>query len=110
MLKIYIAGPYTTGGQAPNVQAAMLAWHELADLHLAPFCPHLSHFLEILRSRPYAEWMLQDLEWLRCCDLFLRLPGPSVGADTEEALARQLGIPAFYSVAAVREYLDELQP
>jgi hypothetical protein len=45
--------------------------------------------------------MKQDFEWLKCCDAVLRLPGESTGADREVALAKELGIPVYYSIADI---------
>jgi hypothetical protein len=39
--------------------------------------------------------MRMDFDWLRACDVLLRLPGESSGADREAALAREFGIAVF---------------
>jgi nucleoside 2-deoxyribosyltransferase len=101
MKRIYIAGPYTKGDVAQNVKAAMDAALDLIETGYAPYVPHLSHFLHMVRPQPYETWMALDVEWLEQCDAVLILPGESEGADREidEAIARYL--PIFNS-------LDEL--
>lgn len=95
-LKVYIAGPYTLGDVAANVQNAMWYWHALLADGFAPFCPHWSHFQHIYKSQPYEAWVAFDLEWLVCCDVLLRLHGKSAGAEAEEKFAREHDIPVFY--------------
>ena len=97
-VKVYIAGPYSKGNMATNVAKAMAAWHKLADLGFAPFCPHLTHFLDMQKERPYEEWLEQDLVWLKECNAVFRLPGESNGADLEVDEADRLGIPIFYHI------------
>jgi hypothetical protein len=40
-------------------------------------------------------------EWLRKCDMLLRLPGKSAGADREVALAVELDIPIYLSFSVL---------
>lgn len=94
-LKVYIAGPYTHGDPAVNVGAAMDMFHRLADGGHYPHCPHLSHFLHLRRPRDYEEWMTHDFEWLDVCDVLVRLPGKSPGADREVERANARGIPVL---------------
>lgn len=96
--KVYIAAPYTSPDPAVNTAIAMAMWHHLRDLGFSPFCPHLSHFLHIHKARPYQEWLDYDNEWIEVCDVLLRLPGDSSGADDEITLALNLDIPVCYSV------------
>lgn len=97
-MRVYIAAPYTAPDQAENVRNAIVAFLQLADAGHVPFCPHLYHFLHMFSPREYAYWMRQDIAWLDVCEVLVRLPGNSKGADTEEARARARGIPVFYSV------------
>jgi hypothetical protein len=99
--RIYVAGPYTQGDVAINVRTAFQVANELADLGFAPFVPHGTHFWHMMFPRPYDYWLALDMEFLPLCDGVLRIPGPSNGADKEEALARQLGIPVFSEVGAL---------
>ncbi|WP_447983799.1 DUF7768 domain-containing protein [Nitrospira sp. Nam74] len=98
MKRIYVAGPYTHGDVAVNVRTAIIAGLELIGLGYAPYVPHLMHFVHMMLPQPYETWMAVDLAWVRQCDAMLRLSGTSSGADREEALARQIGIPVYSSV------------
>ena len=99
VFKVYIAGPYTKPDPAVNTARAMDMWHELRDLGFSPLCPHLSHFLHIHHARPYQEWLDYDNEWIEVCDVLLRLPGESSGADDEVLLSKSLDIPVVLSVS-----------
>ena len=92
-LRVYVAGPYTRGDVAANVAAAMDCGDQLIRAGFAPFVPHLSHFLHLHHAQPYKVWLDLDLEWLPLCDVMVRLPGESPGAEIETVRATELGIP-----------------
>lgn len=102
-MKVYVSGPYTKGDPCENTHKAIMAGNALLDAGLVPFVPHVSHFWHTVTPRPYNDWMKIDLAFLPACDLFLRLPGESSGADIEEAEARRLGIPVYYSICDLLE-------
>lgn len=97
-LRVYVSAPYTHPCPDANTQAAIKAGHALLDAGFVPFVPHLWHFMELQRSRPYEEWMHLDFAWLEQCDVVLRLPGVSPGADREVAWAERRGIRVFQSL------------
>jgi hypothetical protein len=101
MKAVYIASPYTKGDVVENVRKSLQAADQLSALGYLPFAPLLSHFWHFLSPHPYEFWTSMDLEWVLRCDCVLRLPGESSGADAEVKLARERGIPIFYSVAAL---------
>lgn len=103
MKKVYLASPYTQGNTSINVRRSMDAANQLMDLGFAPYCPLLNHFLHELRPRSYDEWIAQDDIWIPSCHALLRLPGESKGADREVELAKELGIPVFYSIGELIE-------
>jgi len=103
MVVVYIASPYTMGDVGMNVREQMEAADRLMDYGYCPIVPLLSHFLHIHRPRPYDDWAVMDLELVRRSDFVLRLPGESVGADKEVALACELGIPVVESIEELRE-------
>lgn len=103
-IRVYVAGPYSQGDNFRNVRTAILAGEELAAYGLVPFIPHLFAFWDYLSPHPYDFWMKLDAHWLRACDAILRLPGESVGADTECIEARALNIPVFDSIAGLTEW------
>lgn len=91
-LKVYIAGPYTNGDVAANVRAAIDAADKLLKAGYAAYCPHLTHFWHFAHPGPWEQWVEHDIEWLSSCDVFVRLPGVSAGADMEERRAAELGL------------------
>jgi len=101
MKRIFIAGPYTQGDTVANVKAAIAAATELLDAGHAPFCPNICHFWNMTHPRKYDVWIKCDLAWVDSCEVMLRLPGESPGADGETARARERGIPIYYSVSSL---------
>ena len=99
-MRVFIAGPYTNGDVALNVQTAIMAASKVFDAGHHPFLPHLFHFWHLVLPRPYEDWTALDLAWLQFCDALVRLPGPSNGADQEVICAEALGIPVYYDVDA----------
>lgn len=95
--RIYIAGPYTQGDVAVNVRNALNEANALADAGFHPFVPHLTHFWHMLHPRPYEFWLDLDNSFLPLCDVLIRLPGPSNGADKEVLLAESLCLPVVYT-------------
>lgn len=100
-MKIYVAGPYSTGNVSTNVKAAVLAGDELAGRGHIVFIPHLTFFWGMLCPHENEFWMQQDFGWVRACDALLRLPGESPGADREVALAESLGKLVYNSTEEV---------
>lgn len=91
--RVYVAGPYSGGDVAQNVARAMDIADDLLRGGFAPFCPHLSHFLHLHHPHDYETWMALDMAWLAACDVLVRIPGESPGADREVAEAEAIGIP-----------------
>ncbi len=106
-MRIYIAGPYTQGDVAVNVRNAVLAANEVLDAGHTPFVPHLTHLWHLITPRPYEDWLCLDIKWLKICDVVIRLPGESAGADEEVAVAERLNIPVFGSVAEFLDFVKE---
>jgi hypothetical protein len=104
MKTVYIIAPYTKGDQARNVRDSMILYENLVFQDYAPYNPLLSHFQEIYSPQPYERWMFLDEEWLRRCDIVVRIEGESEGGDREELLAKELGKP-FY-VFSVEEVMN----
>lgn len=98
MIRIYIAGPYTSGDTAVNVRKAIEAADVLMRRGFAPYVPHLTHFWHLLFPHAIEDWYALDLEWLEHCHAVLRLPGDSPGADAEVARATELKIPVYFGM------------
>jgi hypothetical protein len=108
---VLIAGPYRSGtNDDPDAMAANLARLEAAawPVFAAGHIPMIGEWvaLPVLRSAgatifdalaeqvlyPTAERLLEH------CDAVLRLPGASVGADQDVAIAHRRGLPVYYRV------------
>ena len=95
---IYLAGPLTTGDTLRNIRRAFHVGSELFDLGYTVFIPHLSAFWDIIhptKEVDYERWMEYDFNWLAKCDMLVRLPGDSSGADREWVFAKKNKIPAY---------------
>lgn len=97
---VFISGPYS-GDEEANTRRAIAAGELVARMGLYPVIPHLSHYWHAIYPRAYDWWIEYDLVLLSRCDAYLRLPGPSNGADIEERAARARGLPVFTSLAAL---------
>lgn len=119
--RAYIAGPISQGDLKHNLNQAKRAFSDLERLGYAVLCPHLSCYLgetgsadQDYATRPqidpfgfgHERWLENDLPWVRVADLVYRLPGDSVGADQEVALAKSLGIPVVTSLEQLNDRLD----
>lgn len=102
-LRVYLAGPISTGDREANVARGIAEGLRLLDAGYAPFIPHLSHVADAT-SAPgdprYEAWLAHDVAWLETCGALIRLSGDSSGADREVAAAQALGIPIYPSVDA----------
>ena len=109
-LKIYIAGPYTKGDTALNVRRSIMEQDFIeATLGHMAYNPLLSHFQHLIVPHEDVNyWYEKDIHWLKECNAILRLPGESVGADREVAIARDLGMTVFESVFDIPRYDEEL--
>jgi hypothetical protein len=104
MIAVYVAGPYTKPDPCDNTRNACLVADELLALGFLPFIPHLSHLWHLISPKPYETWMDLDMAWLNRCDVLLRMPGESSGADREVEFAKSLGLPIYYSVQELLEH------
>jgi len=103
MKKIYVAGPYSNGDKAKNVERAIDMAELLSKKGWCPYIPHLTHFWDLLYLHPYEFWLAQDNEWLVYCDALYRMEGESTGADKEVTYAKAIGMPIYYSLEEVPE-------
>ena len=102
MVKVYIASPYTYGDKTDNVNLQIDAADLLFAHGYAPHVPLFNHFWQLRHPRTEADWLTLDFVFLGCCDMLVRIKPvingkevPSSGADAEEKLARELGMPVF---------------
>jgi len=106
MKTVYIASPYTKGDVAVNVKRQIDVASELIDKGLFPYWPEHAHFLHMVHPKSYETWMAQCLNFIPKCDCLLRLAGESEGADREVQFAKERGIPVFYSITEVLEFVQ----
>jgi len=99
---VYVSGPLTTGGPAAlreNVRRAVEAGCELIRRGYVVIVPHEKALLaEQVLYRPYEAWLDYDFKCIDRCDVLLRLPGASGGADREVEYAGSLGRPVYLSL------------
>lgn len=98
MKRVYIAGPLTHGDVGENIHNAQVAFHQLLEAGYEPYLPHATFGLHVFKPQPYERWMKLDFAYLAVCDVLIRLPGESPGADREVAFAQAHGIPVYDSV------------
>lgn len=112
MIRVYVAGPIGANddARAGKITAALDAGVELLRLGFAPFVPHLWAAASINADgiAAYEHWMQYDFIWLRQCEILLRIPGASPGADREVEHAEAIGIPVFHSIEHLTVYRDIL--
>lgn len=105
-MKVYIAGPYSSD-HAAGVRNAISAGNQVRDMGHTPFIPHLTHFWDLLFPREYEDWLDYDMEWLAECDVLIRLPGDSEGANGEVTRAFQLRIPVVWGLGLFAKWLED---
>lgn len=92
---VYVAGPVTSSGtQASNLHRALRAANMLAAEGFVPFVPNLFFAWEAA-GQTDEFFREQCMEWVRVCDVFVRITGESRGAEAEEKYARELGKPVY---------------
>lgn len=104
---VYLAAPYTDPDPVANTHHAIrVASRLIDDGRVTPVVPHLTLLWQAVDPRPAEFWYAYDLEVLARCDIVLRLPGPSPGADNEVREAERLGLPVAYDIDQLYTYLD----
>ena len=120
MKLVYIAGPframsaYANGHQdmfavQENIMAAMKLGLEVARMPGAfPVIPH-ANTMFFTGAAPDHVWLDGDIELLRRCDAILMTPHwqRSSGARAEEKLAREIGLPVFFTADDMRAWLAQ---
>jgi hypothetical protein len=111
-LLILIAGPYRsgTGGDEAAIARNLRALEEAAaPIHRLGHVPMIGEWvaLPVLRGLNQQEAATDDVMYatasrlLQHCDAVLRLPGDSVGADTDVRIARERGLPVYTDVSDI---------
>jgi hypothetical protein len=108
-IKVFISSPYTLGDKEENVKNSLEVADKLMSLGMPPFTPVLGHYQDIILPRDEEDWLAWDIEWMLMCDVVLRLPGKSVGADNEVKIAKENNMLVFYSIVELTNYVDLLK-
>lgn len=116
-VQVYAAGPLTDGMKIldmkivrKNIDAICADAKLMMDAGISVIIPHLPALVPLLHEGvPYENWMAQDFEHIRRCDILYRRPGMSGGSDREDVWARQRSIPVFYDVQETIAYAGALQ-
>jgi hypothetical protein len=100
---VYVASPYTNSSRAiqeTNLVIGMNACEEIwKSGRFIPYFTLLTHYYNKNHySHEYEEWMEYCFQILSRCDVLLRLPGESSGADREVEFAKQNNIPIYYTL------------
>ena len=97
-MKVFISGPYTSPDLVINVRNAILAAEKVIEKGHTPFVPHLNHLWHLVSPHEIDYWYAYDLDWLKVCDILLRLPGKSIGADEEVRYHFDCGKRVIYDI------------
>lgn len=110
MTIIYIASPYSIyDDKQAAVDVQIDAFATLRDMGYEPIAPLLSHYIDQRHPASYDRWLQWCLTMVGVCDVVLRLPGDSVGADREVAEARRLGKPVMFGIDEIAAMMGAKQ-
>lgn len=103
----YLAGPITSDPHGHMAEAAQISASLTAMYGVELFTPQASVALEEIHARKPDEWLRLDGCIIARCDFLYRLPGVSNGADAEVQLAREVGIPVFFTTDQLAKWLTD---
>ena len=106
---VYLAGPYTRPDPVENVHNICLVADEVLTLGAIPFIPHLTMAYHLVSPKPLEFWYEYDIHTMKRCDVVLRVPGESTGADREVAEAEATGLPVVRSLEALSRWMEARQ-
>ncbi len=109
MKLVFVAGRYrakTEWQVFQNIRKAELLALELWRLGLSVICPHKNTEM-FGGAAPDDVWLKGALEMVRRCDAVVCTPDweESEGARGEVALAKEIGLPIFFSIDEAKEWL-----
>jgi len=96
MKRVYLSGPITRGNRSWNFYQACEAQRLLLDAGYAVLNPMLSMAHPDGSNIPWESWIVSDLEFVKVCNIVIRLPGHSRGADIETQFAHNRGISVVF--------------
>ena len=95
---IYLAGRFSRGDVGENINNVIKIADKLVKMGYIPVIPHLLFFWDLISPKPHQFWLDYDLHFIEVCDAILRLPGESLGADSEVRYGERLGKKIYYSI------------
>lgn len=101
---VYLACPITKGNRNWNFFQSCEAQQLLMRKGYAVIAPGLSMLHPNAWNIPYEQWMQGCLPVVERCDLLIRLPGESEGADMEVEHAKKHGVDVHEI-----DFLEELE-
>lgn len=95
MKLIYLSGPITKGNRNQHFYRSCEAQRVLMAAGYAVVNPMLSIVMPSAwqADMPHEQWLKMDLAIIERCDMIVRLPGESIGADMETDHAILRGLP-----------------
>lgn len=104
MIKVYLAGPYSTDtviGMLRNIREGISAATILLRRGYAVYCPWLDFQFGLQAPIGLKEYQDNSIEWLKVSDVLFLLPRweQSKGAQRERSIAMSRGIPVVYGYA-----------
>lgn len=115
MIKVYIAGPYSSDnvlGVLDNIRAGMRMAAKLLQKGFAVFCPWTDHqlFLQLREGESISVETIQaaSMEWLRMADAILVLDGyrASKGTLAEMKVGFELSKPIFFNPCELYQWAE----
>ncbi len=105
--RVYISGPMTIGKWEENIRQAEEAAKRLRDVGFSVLCPQLTGKMTGHSKIPHDVWIENDLSWVECAELILRISGESRGADAECNHAKSFSIPIYHNI---EELIENVHP
>lgn len=107
--RIYCAGPYRHPDPLSNARHAIAVGSQIRDsLGVIDDVPHLSLLEDMMFPRPPEYWLDVTMERMRRCDAVYRYSMRfSPGSDAEIAEAERLGIPCFFDMEKLAQWVKE---
>jgi hypothetical protein len=108
---VYVAGPFRAANSwdmEQNIRRAEALALDVWRLGAACICPHANtRFFQ--NAAPDEVWLKGDLEMLARCDAMIMTPDweRSAGAREEHRYAITWGIPVFYELPPLQQWLSE---
>lgn len=106
---VYVAGPYTATPErtvAQHIDDARLLGCMVASMGALPVIPHMNT-AHMDNLQPWGWWIDATLELMYRCNAVVMLPGweRSRGAKGEHDKAKEIGIPVFYDMPTLAEWV-----